>query len=285
MWEKLLGIGTYLWEKMDVYLIALGKIALIFLLGKLLIRICCALAKKSLQRRASRKQGTLSQKKYNTVITLTQSLVRYLIDFVMLIMVLDVLGLGGTVGSLLATAGIGGIALGLGAQSFLKDLLGGLFILFDDEYAIGDYIKLPTLSLEGTVTAISLRSTSLRLTHGEIATIPHGKVEVVINFTRDRYTLFLDYDIAGDQDPNLAGAVILQEIQNWLEENAIENGEAAYLGVGNMQPFKTTLKFMFKVPPLKQWAAERAVDERAKAALAAAGIRLPAYQAGVWVEK
>ena len=273
MWEKLSGIGTHLWEKMDVYLVALGKIALIFLLGKLLIRICCALAKKGLQRRASRKQGTLSQKKYNTVITLTQSLVRYLIDFVMLIMVLDVLGLGGTVGSLLATAGIGGIALGLGAQSFLKDLLGGLFILFDDEYAVGDYIKLPTLSLEGTVTAISLRSTSLRLTHGEIATIPHGKVEVVINFTRDRYTLFL------------AGAVILQEIQNWLEENAIENGEAAYLGVGNMQPFKTTLKFMFKVPPLKQWAAERAVDERAKAALAAAGIRLPAYQAGVWVEK
>ena len=65
----------------------------------------------------------------------------------------------------------------------------------------------------------------------------------------------------------------------------IWSGEAAYLGVGNMQPFKTTLKFMFKVPPLKQWAAERAVDERAKAALAAADIRLPAYQAGVWVEK
>ena len=119
MWEKLSGIGTYLWEKMDVYLVALGKIALIFLLGKLLIRICCALAKKGLQRRASRKQGTLSQKKYNTVITLTQSLVRYLIDFVMLIMVLDVLGLGGTVGSLLATAGIGGLALGRGAQSVL----------------------------------------------------------------------------------------------------------------------------------------------------------------------
>lgn len=63
-------------------------------------------------------------------------------------------------------------------------------MLFDDEYAVGDYIKIPALGLEGTVSAITLRNTSLRLSHGEIAMVPHGSIEVVINYTRDHYTLF-----------------------------------------------------------------------------------------------
>ena len=285
MWQEIEKIFENLIANIDVLLFGLLKILLIFVGGHLLKRILCAAIKKSLNRRAAKNPHSLSAKKYGTVITLMQSVMRYLIDFIMLVMLLDVLGLGGTIGAILATAGIGGVALGLGAQSFLKDFLGGLFMLFDDEYAVGDYIKIPALGLEGTVSAITLRNTSLRLSHGEIAMVPHGSIEVVINYTRDHYTLFLDYDIAGEADDEIASQLILTVIQEWLEENEIANGDANYLGISRIHPFCITLKFMLKLPPLKQWQAERDINKGVRRKLRENGIELPAYQKGIWVDQ
>ncbi len=272
-------------ENIDSFLFSIIKIVLIIIAARVLIRILCAIVKKSFLRRAAKRPESLAAKKYNTIITLTQSIIRYLIDFIMIVMILDVLGLGGTIGSLLATAGIGGVALGLGAQSFLKDFLGGLFMLFDDEYAVGDYIKIPSLGMEGTVSAITLRNTSLRLVHGEIATIPHGNIDVIINYTRDSYSLFLNYDIAGDQDDIQASEIILGVINEWLEKNNVENAEPEYLGIANMNSFKSTLKFVFRLPPLKQWQAERDINKGVLQGLKKSGVKLPEYQKGIFVNK
>lgn len=285
MWQEIGKIFENLMENMDVLFFGLLKILLIFIGGRLLKRILCAAVKRSYNRRAAKNPQSLSAKKYGTITTLTQSVVRYLVDFIMLVMLLEVLGLGGTIGSILATAGIGGVALGLGAQSFLKDFLGGLFMLFDDEYAVGDYIKIPALGLEGTVSAITLRNTSLRLSHGETAMIPHGSIDVVINYTRDRYTLFLDYDIAGEADDDIAAQLILEVIREWLDKNEIADGEASYLGISRIHPFCITLKFMLKLPPLKQWQAERDINRGVRNKLQKNGIELPDYQKGIWVDQ
>ena len=93
MWQEIEKIFENLIANIDVLLFGLLKILLIFVGGHLLKRILCAAIKKSLNRRAAKNPHSLSAKKYGTVITLTQSVMRYLIDFIMLVMLLDVLGL------------------------------------------------------------------------------------------------------------------------------------------------------------------------------------------------
>ena len=93
MWQEIEKIFENLIANIDVLLFGLLKILLIFVVGHLLKRILCAAIKKSLNRRAAKNPHSLSAKKYGTVITLTQSVMRYLIDFIMLVMLLDVLGL------------------------------------------------------------------------------------------------------------------------------------------------------------------------------------------------
>ena len=283
MWQSIKNAFNGFIQNIDALLLGVIKIVLIFFVARILKGIFTSLIKKSLERRAAKKPNSLTAKKCGTIITLMQSVVRYLIDFLMVIMILDVLGLGRTIGSILATAGIGGVAIGLGAQSFLKDFLGGLFMLFDDVYAVGDYIRIPALELEGTVVAITLRNTSVRLAHGEIAMIPHGNIDVVINYTRDSYVLFLDYDIAGNEDDIKASQIILEVMQRWLLEHEIENGEPKYLGITNMYPYKMTLKFTLRLPPLKQWEAEREINRNVRLRLNKEGISLPEYQKGIWM--
>lgn len=285
LWESIVNAFNSVIGNIDVIIYGAIKIILVIILARVIIRIVSLIIKKSLKKKALKKPDSLTAKKCDTMISLSQSLIRYLIDFVMVVMILDILGLGGTIGSLLATAGIGGVALGLGAQSFLKDLIGGLFMLFDDEYAVGDYIKLPNQNIEGTVSSISMRTTSLRLVNGQIATIPHGTIDIVVNYTRDSYALFLNYDIASDEDDEAVSAIVLNEINDWLKENNLKNGEAAYLGISSMNPLKTTLKFMFRLPPMMQWQAERDLNKKVRTAFKNNKINLPEYQKGVLVVK
>ena len=96
--------------------------------------------------------------------------------------VLNVFGLGNTVGSLLATAGIGGLAIGFGAQSIIKDFFSGAFLIFEGQIEIGDYICVAGLT--GTVEKIQLRTTQIRATNGELHIIPNGNITNVTNYSR-----------------------------------------------------------------------------------------------------
>ena len=86
--------------------------------------------------------------------------------------ILSILGLGTTVASLLATAGIGGIAIAFGAQTLVKDVVSGFFMLFEDEYSVGEYIDVD--GEKGTVESISIRTTTIKKFTGELTTIPNG---------------------------------------------------------------------------------------------------------------
>ena len=285
LWQSITEAFSSIIGNIDSILFGAIKIVISIILARVLIKVISMIIKKSLKKKALKKPDSLTAKKCDTMISLSQSIVRYLIDFIMVVVILDILGLGGTIGSLLATAGIGGVALGLGAQSFLKDLIGGLFMLFDDEYAVGDYVKFPNLDIEGTVSSISMRTTSLRLLNGQIATIPHGTIDIVVNYTRDSYALFLSYDVASGEDDEKASNTVLQAIDEWLCENNIKNADPCYLGIAKMDPVKLSLKFMFRLPPMMQWQAERDLNKKVLKAFKKDGISLPDYQKGVLVVK
>ena len=95
------------------------------------------------QKKERRKHpDSLFAKKSETIAIVIQSVIRYTVYFLMIASILDQLDLGITAGSILATAGIGGVALGLGAQGLIKDVASGFFLLFENQFAIGDYVEI-----------------------------------------------------------------------------------------------------------------------------------------------
>lgn len=120
------------------------------------------------------------------------------IGFIVLLHILDVLGIDLT--PLLASAGVVGVGIGLGAQSLFKDIINGIFILIENQYNVGDTVKLAALT--GTVEDLSLRLTTLRDGDGTVYFIPNSQIATVSNLSRDFAvaTLALTVDATADPD-------------------------------------------------------------------------------------
>ena len=128
-----------------------------------------------------------------------------------------------TVSSLLATAGIGGIALAFGAQNLVRDVVSGMFLLLENLYAVGEYIEID--SEKGTVEAITVRTTRIQRFTGETTTIPNGSITKVTNYSRGDHLAVIDMSISYEADIEKASALMqaeglayMQNHDNILEE-------------------------------------------------------------------
>ena len=119
----------------------------------------------------------LDEARRRTLQPLLESLARYVVYFIALVMILRRLNVDTT--AILASAGAIGVALGLGAQSLIRDLLAGIFLISEDLVHVGDVITFDTHT--GTVERISVRATQIRTADGELWTIPNGRLEVFGN--------------------------------------------------------------------------------------------------------
>ena len=121
-----------------------------------------------------------------------------IIGFIVLIRILAVLGVPTT--SLLASAGLVGVGIGLGAQSLFKDIINGIFILIEDQYNVGDTVKIA--SLTGTVEDLTLRLTTLRDGDGTVYYIPNSQVATVSNLSRDFSVATMSVTVDATADPD-----------------------------------------------------------------------------------
>lgn len=186
------------------------------------------------------------------------------------------------VGPLLASAGIAGVAIGLGAQSLVKDVLGGVFIILEQQFSVGDVVRIGNDS--GAVEELSLRTVILRDADGSVHIIPNGQIDRVTVLTRDWSRLVLDIDVAYNADIDAATAVLRRELDRYAAENpdfVLEPPEV--LGVQNLAESSVQLRAWMKVLPGKQWPAGRELRGRIKTALDAAGIEIPFPQRTLWV--
>lgn len=149
-----------------------------------------------------------------TLVRLTSSVLRYVVDFLAIVMALDVVGISTT--SLLAGAGILGLAIGFGAQGLVQDVVTGLFILYEDQYAVGDHISLPGLTLSGTVLELGIRITRLSGSNGDETIIPNRLVLEVQNLTRGTPSVSVVVPVVSGFDPEVARRT-LEELVSELE--------------------------------------------------------------------
>ncbi|MGH7572660.1 MAG: mechanosensitive ion channel family protein [Gemmatimonadota bacterium] len=204
-----------------------------------------------------------------------------LIMAVTLMMVLDTIGI--PLGPLLATAGVASLAVGFGAQTLVKDVISGFFILLEDQYAIGDVIE--TAGVDGIVEEVNLRTTLLRDVHGTVHVVPNGEIRVLSNKTKGWSRAVLEIGVSYSEDPDRVIAV-LEEIAERIYEDPVFGTllmEAPTVpGVEAFGDSAVTIRMMAKTLPLKQWDVARELRRRIKHRFDAEGIEIPFPQRTVW---
>src|SRR5690606_23274541 len=181
-----------------------------------------------------------NERRQQTILRLLQSVLTYTIYFSAIIGVLSVLNIN--VAGLLAGAGIAGLAIGFGAQSLVKDVITGFFIVFEDQFGVGDYIKLNTA--EGTVTEIGLRTTKILGTTGEQYIIPNGQITDVINYSINNSKAIVDMQVGIDADIEQVDKLVtdyLKTLPHQFEE-LVEVPK--FLGVQNVVGTEVTIRIV-----------------------------------------
>lgn len=184
--------------------------------------------------------------------------------------------IGVQVGPLLAGAGVVGIALGFGAQTLVKDLLTGVFLVIEDIVSVGDIVKIGDSA--GVVERMTLRTIRLRDLDGTLHVFPYGEAQVVHNLTKtfSYYVFNLQISYGSDIDKALR---IIREVGEGMQRDAdfadkiLEPIEV--MGVDSLADSGVVLKARIKTKPIQQWTVGREYNRRIKQAFDRAGIEIP----------
>jgi moderate conductance mechanosensitive channel len=187
------------------------------------------------------------------------------------------------VGPLIAGAGIVGIALGFGAQSLVSDFLSGLFMLFEDQYGVGDVVDVGDAT--GTVEAVTLRVTRLRDVNGTVWYVRNGEIMRVGNMSQNWARAVLDVKVGYGEDLDHVRRVLTQLFHDlWLHPDFRENvmEEPEVWGVERIDPDGIVVRVALKTVPLEQWAVARDLRQKIREKLRAEGIEMPLPQRVIW---
>ena len=255
------------------------KILLIAAMAMIVGRIGARALRRSV--RAVRARAPMStpsvraEQRASTLGDVLASLFRAVVWIVALLMILDEVGLN--LAPLLAGAGIAGVAIGFGAQSLVKDVISGLFILLEDQYGVGDVVTL-TDGATGTVEDITLRVSRLRATDGTVWFVPNGEIRKVGNASMEWSRALIDVLVPYDADLDLVRRLIVEESHAFAADDewssmVLEPPEL--WGVQAMEANHLTVRLVVKTAPREQYAVARELRGRISARLRREGVRGP----------
>lgn len=238
----------------------IGKIIIIFVIAMIIAKVGRFLIRKFFQKQKDFKIK-VNDKKLNTMSTLIASIFKYAVYIgAILIILSDVLELK----SVLAAAGVGGVAIGLGAQSLIKDTISGFFILLEDQYAVGDLITVDTMT--GTVEKMELRITRLKNYTGDVYIIPNGEIKKVTNHTRDNKMVIVNIPVAYSSNLNRVYEIAQKVCDEVKCEFSVFTEEPAILGITDLGKQNINLQITARTFPNEQWAVERRIRMKIKEA-------------------
>lgn len=273
IWKSLAGFFENIGQYADDVLIALIKIAGIIALARIIVALTRRVSRRIVKARVHRKPHSAVAQKAETIQTVTDSVLKYAIYFFALMGILGVLGLGAAVSSMLAAAGIGGIVIALGAQSLVKDIMSGMFMLFENQLTVGEFIRIG--DHEGTVNAVTLRTTTIIRFTGEAVTIPNGSIDTIINYSRGGHLALIDMPVTFETDIEKASALMLRAGADYkaAHDNILE--EPRVLGIIELGESGMVLRMVMRVLPLTHWETERALRRMIIEAFDKNGVAVP----------
>lgn len=221
-----------------------------------------------------------SERKVKTLSSLTKNILKYVIYFVAVYSILEILGL--KMGSILAVAGIGSLAVGFGAQSLVKDVITGFFIIFEDQFGVGDYITINNFS--GTVEEIGLRVTKIRDFSGDLNIIPNGEITSVTNHSKGAMRALVAVSVSYEEDVDRV-IEALNEICTEVKRDRTDLLDGPkVLGITNFKDSAVEITVVAMAKPMQQWAVERDLRYRIKKLFKDYNIDLPYPHMNVSIE-
>lgn len=204
--------------------------------------------KKIINRYLSTKRTKPKSKRTRTITALINSVFQYTVIFFYLFGILSIIGV--PVGTLLASAGIFSLALGMGAQGFVSDLVNGFFILSEDQFDVGDTVMIN--QQVGTVIQLGLRTTRLRASDGTLIYIPNRNISIVQNLAHNAMSLNINLELDADNDFEKV-TTIIKKVNGEIkpERKTIVSGPTI-IGVTSQNGHNVNFLVFFKVKPGKE---------------------------------
>ncbi len=273
-----------------ILLTVVMAVVALWVLRRLIDRVVDTMSSRSAQRlaesgRAGRALAAATglanerqRQRVETVGSLLRSIVTFVVVALAVLTIMALLGI--PLGPLLASAGVAGVALGFGAQSLVKDFLAGVFMIMEDQYGVGDVID--TGEAIGTVEEVTLRITRLRDAAGVTWYVRNGEIVRIGNTSQGYATAIVDMPVSYAENVERVLAVVrdtatgMGEDPEWAER-FVQPPEV--LGVESIVGSTMTIRTVARCVPGENFAVQRELRERLKAALDEAGVQAPPQSA------
>lgn len=267
-------------DKLKSLLIAVVPIIALAALGLVVVHF---LVRRIL--RVTRSTKGLHEERRQQLVTLTHILrwvANVVIIVVALLMLLSAFNIN--IAPLLAGAGVAGLAVSLGAQTLIQDLIGGFLILVENQYTVGDVIQVGDVS--GGVERLTLRATYLRDISGRLHIVPNGEVRVVSNLTKEWSRALVDVGVAYEENLERVLHVLEATAEEFAHDPAFEPQllePPQVMGPISLGDWAITVRVMVKTQPGKQWGVARELQKRILTVCEQEDITLPYPRQEVWV--
>lgn len=213
----------------------------------------------------------MEERRANTLRSIMVSVARYTLYFIGAVTALGLLGV--ETASIVAAAGVGGLAVGFGAQNLVRDVITGFFIIFEDQFGINDFVQVAGVS--GVVEDMGLRATKIRGYTGELHIVPNGEISKVTNYNRDYTVALVEVGVSYDSNLDHVFAVLdkVCEVAQASKAAIIEKPQV--VGIVNFGASDIVIRVMAKTMPAQHWEVERYLRKEIKEAFDEAKIEIP----------
>lgn len=253
-------------------LIAL-KIILVFIVAKILVKISDTAIDKIFMRREGNKfqKLRLDPRRSETMRALVKNVTKYVIYFIVFFNIFTFLGYDPK--PILASAGVIGLAVGFGAQNLVRDVITGFFIIFEDQFAVGDTVMINNVS--GTVQEIGLRITKIKAGTGEVHIIPNGSITQVTNLSVENSLAVVDVSISYNEDIDKVVNLLKEKADQWKEsiEEIVETPKV--LGVERFGQSEIVIRVTAECKPTENAKVNRQLRSKILQLFEEEGIKIP----------
>ncbi|MGZ9585959.1 mechanosensitive ion channel family protein [Paenibacillus marinisediminis] len=255
------------WESL---LIGALQILLIFLITRVVIRIVHRMINHAMKAK-EQDRISVNPRRLITIGKLLKNVTSLAMNFVMILLILSVFNID--LAPLIAGASVIGLAVSFGAQSLVKDVMTGFFIIFEDQFAVGDVIKVG--QFQGTVEMIGLRSTRIHSWTGEVFIIPNGSITEVTNFSLNNSIAVIDVGIAYEENIENATKVIEKTLMSIQDQETNITKVPQVLGVQTLGPSQVVIRIIAECRPNTQASVSRKLNQIIKRSLDENDIEMP----------
>lgn len=215
-----------------------------------------------------------------TLHSLLTNMLKYGVYFIVLLTILPLFGVN--IAAIVAGAGVAGLAIGLGAQALIKDFFAGIFILFENQYQVGDWVMIDNMSgannITGKVFSVGLRMTAVQVWTGQIAYIPNGTILHVMNYSKEGNLAVIAYNVGYGTDAKEALAILHDVLDEVRVEDPNAIGAIQILGVNALNDSTYTVEATVECKPYSQFSVQRLAYRKLQERFLARELDLPYHR-------